>query len=45
MPSIDARTRFAGDAVALDGEWLVADLPTVLHETGGLGARGARSSA
>ena len=42
MASIDARTRFAGDSIPLDGEWLVDELPTVLEKTGSLGGRGAR---
>ena len=40
MASIDKRTRFIGDTVPLDATWLFEDLPTILSETGGLGARG-----
>src|SRR3954470_819622 len=42
MPTIDARTRFVGDSLALDGEWLVGDLPETLLETGALAARGVQ---
>src|SRR4051794_26714098 len=40
MTSIDKRTRFVGDPLPLDGRWLFEDLPAILQETGGLGARG-----
>jgi hypothetical protein len=40
MATIDQRTRFQGDAVALDRAWLLNELPDILRETGSLGARG-----
>jgi hypothetical protein len=39
MPTVDFRTRHAGDAVALGPEWLHDTLPAVLRETGPLGGR------
>ena len=41
MPTIDRRTRYLGDAVALDASWLVDELPTVLRDTGARAGRGA----
>ena len=40
MTTIDRRTRYAGDAVVLGPDWLPAELPAVLHDTGTLAARG-----
>jgi len=40
LTSIDKRTRFVGDTVPLDGTWLFDELPEILRESGGLGARG-----
>jgi hypothetical protein len=40
MASIDKRTRYVGDTEPLDTSWLFDDLPAMLRETGGLGARG-----
>ena len=43
MTSIDKRTRFVGDTVPLDASWLFDELPAILRETGGLGARGVEA--
>ena len=40
MTSIDKRTRCIGDTVPIDASWLFEELPAILEETGGLGARG-----
>src|SRR5262245_15717032 len=40
MPTIDRRTRYLGDAVALDASWLVDELPTALRDNGALAGRG-----
>ena len=40
MVTIDRRTRPFGDTVALSAEWLHDELPGILREAGGLGARG-----
>ena len=40
MASIDKRTRYVGDTTTLDTAWLFDDLPTILGDTGDLGARG-----
>lgn len=42
MITIDQRTRFQGDAVALDPAWLLEEFLEVLRETGSLGARGVK---
>src|SRR2546422_10420912 len=41
MTSVDGRSRHLGDTVALGPEWLHAELPAILRDTGELGARGA----
>jgi len=40
MTSIDKRTRFVGDTEPLDASWLFDELPAILRDSGGLGARG-----
>ena len=42
MVTIDRRTRYQGDAVDLDADWLHDELPRILHENGALGARGVK---
>jgi len=40
MGSIDKRTRYVGDTEPIDTSWLFDELPAILRDTGGLGARG-----
>jgi len=40
MTSIDKRTRFVGDTAPIDTDWLFDELPSILRDTGALGARG-----